>query len=157
MARHSGGTWPPRFPPAPAGREQRTLQEIEGVDWGPPPYDSYLVETCHALRHKPVGTFSVEDLRIMIGQQSSLPILLPIALEALESDPLAEGDLFAGDLLSSVVAIEDPFWCSHPQELRRVRGVAERVLGLAQEPSRVGPASAPTLELVERVRAFLAR
>ena len=31
----------------------------------------------------------------MIGQQSSLPILLPIALEELESDPLAEGDLFA--------------------------------------------------------------
>ena len=52
-------------------------------------YDSYLVTTCHELRRKPIGTFSVEDLRIMIGQQIGVPWLLPIAVEVLEEEPPA--------------------------------------------------------------------
>jgi hypothetical protein len=41
----------------------KTLDELEGVVWGEPTFDSYLVTTCHRLRTKPVDEFSVEDLR----------------------------------------------------------------------------------------------
>ena len=57
----------------------KTLDELEGVAWGEPTFDSYLVTTCHRLRTKPVDEFSVEDLRIMIGQQIGLPHLVPLA------------------------------------------------------------------------------
>ncbi len=46
---------------------EKTLEELEGVVWDEPDSASHLVTTCHALRRKPLGDFSVEDLRIMIG------------------------------------------------------------------------------------------
>lgn len=89
------------------------MDELEEVTWGEPPYDSSLVQTCHRLRKKPIGKFSVEDLRIMIGQQIGLFFLVPIALEVLEKDPLAEGDCYPGDLLNSAMNIDSTFWQRH--------------------------------------------
>jgi hypothetical protein len=51
-----------------AKRRLQNLDTLEGDEWGPPTYDSYLVATCHRLRKKPIGAFTVEDLRILIGQ-----------------------------------------------------------------------------------------
>jgi hypothetical protein len=53
----------------------------------PPPwsaeleYNSFLVRRVHELRRKPVGEFTVEDLRIMIGQEIALEVLVPRALQ----------------------------------------------------------------------------
>jgi hypothetical protein len=54
-----------------------------------------------------VDEFTVEDLRIMIGQQIGLWHLMPLTVAVLEQDPLAEGDFYAGDLLSSVISNEE--------------------------------------------------
>ena len=67
----------------------KTLQELENSDWGAPNYDSYLVSSVHRLRRKPLVEFTIEDLRILIGQNVGLPYLLPLALERLEENPLA--------------------------------------------------------------------
>ncbi|WP_165250133.1 contact-dependent growth inhibition system immunity protein [Paludisphaera soli] len=107
----------------------KTLQEIERRDWGEPTYDSYLVTTCHRLRRKPLDKFTAEDLRIMIGQKISLPILMPLAVEWLEREPLAAGRFYGGDLLAAVTAVGDDFWAIHPDSLQRVR----RVLGRVQD------------------------
>jgi hypothetical protein len=148
--------WPPRFSGAPRGADARTLTEIEGQDWGPPGFASHLVKTCHALRHKPLGTFTVEDLRIMIGQQISLAVLLPLALDSLEHDPLAEGDLEPGALLQSVLRVDPAFWRSQPGLHRRIVEVARRVLREAEEPVERGPGArvAPG-HLVQVARGFL--
>ena len=50
----------------------KTLQQLEGSDWGDPTYDSHLVTECHRLRRVPLREFTVEKLRIMIGQQIGL-------------------------------------------------------------------------------------
>jgi hypothetical protein len=84
----------------------KTLDELEGVVWGPPNYDSYLVQTCHRLRTKPVGQFDVEDLRIMIGQNIGLPYLVPLALDRLEANPWAAGHMYPGDLLKMTAQSE---------------------------------------------------
>jgi CDI immunity proteins len=155
--------WPPRFPPAPSGSEPRTLQDIEKDDWGRPSYDSYLVETCHALRQKPLGTFTVEDLRIMIGQQISLPILVPLALERLEGNPLAEGDFFPGDLLENVLLIDESFWLAHPELHRRACVAAKRGLSAFDERRRLTRSGALAGEdvdpgqVMDVVHGFLAR
>jgi hypothetical protein len=98
----------------------RSLQELEGVDWGEPTYQSSLVTTCHGLRRKPLNRFTEEDLRIMIGQKISLPYLIPLAVERLEDDPLVEARFFRGDLLAVVLRIEEPFWADHPDWFRRL-------------------------------------
>lgn len=80
-----------------------TLEELEDEVWGEPDFHSRLVLTCHALRKKDLDRFTTEDLRIMVGQTISMPILLPRAIAVLERDPLAEGDFFPGDLLSALL------------------------------------------------------
>ena len=92
----------------------KSLEELEGKDWGAPTYDSYLVTTIHRLRRKPLEGFTVEDLRIMIGQNIGLIYLLPIAIEHLKENPLASGDFGRGDLLKTVLSIDLTFWQEHP-------------------------------------------
>jgi CDI immunity proteins len=104
----------------------KSLQELEGQDWGEPTYDSHLVRTCHVLRRKPLDQFTVEDLRIMIGQGISLPILVPLAIERLEEEPLVAGDIYEGDLLAAVAKIEEGFWTNRASLLERMRQVIGR-------------------------------
>ena len=102
----------------------KTLDELEGVVWGLPVFPSYLVRTCHRLRRLPLAEFSVEDLRIMIGQQISLPFLVPAAIERLAADPFAAGHLYAGDLLENLLRVPREFWLDHPEPASRVRRIA---------------------------------
>src|SRR5687767_13247797 len=103
----------------------KTLDQLEGVVWGKPTFDSYLVTTCHRLRTKPVDEFSVEDLRIMIGQKIGLPHLVPLAIAVLEREPLAEGDFYPGDLLANLIGVIE--WLqANPEWLVRVIRVTER-------------------------------
>ncbi|MEH0547714.1 contact-dependent growth inhibition system immunity protein [Streptomyces sp. B21-105] len=65
--------------------------------------DTRLVATAHTLRRRPIRELTVEDMRLLIGQDIGLAYLLPLALEVLRENPMAEGDMYAGDLLSAVL------------------------------------------------------
>jgi hypothetical protein len=91
-----------------------TLTQIEGDDWGPPPYDSHVVTECHRLRHVPLRDLTVENLRLLIAQGISLTHTVPLALEQLLKDPMVSGDLYPGDLLKAVQGIPEDFWAQHP-------------------------------------------
>jgi hypothetical protein len=98
-----------------------TIQQIEGLDWGDPPSDSStLVRRCTALRRKPLDRFTAEDLRIMLGQRVSVPILLPLAVDMLADNPLAEGDFYPGDLLTTVLKLPSSTWMNLPDERQRL-------------------------------------
>src|SRR4029077_6378141 len=103
----------------------KSLQELEGSDWGEPTYDSHLVTTIHRLRRVPLRQFSVEDLRIMMGQNIGLKYLIPLALEHLRKDPLADGDFYPGDLLKIVLTADPKFWLDHPQWHNEVQEIAQ--------------------------------
>ena len=111
-----------------------TLTELEGEDWGEPPFPSHLVTECHRLRKVPIGDFTVENLRIMIGQNIGLDHLIPMTMQVLRRDPLASGDFFEGDLLQSVIRSEvaDPRFRSevhHRQALFEMRAQARMKKG----------------------------
>jgi hypothetical protein len=130
----------------------KCLQELEQHDWGEPTFSSHLVQTCHRLRRKPLNEFSVEDLRIMIGQGIGLHFLIPIAIERLEEEPLAEGDLYAGDLLTAVLRTDESVWARHPECLKRARKVFRRVKDSApslEQPVRESLNNAPMLLTME--------
>jgi contact-dependent growth inhibition (CDI) system CdiI-like immunity protein len=102
-----------------------TLESLEGEYWGdPPPGSTYLVRTVHHLRRKAVVSLSSEDLRIMIGQSVGLDHLIPRALDVLVVDPLVQGDLYPGDLLTTVLRVERPYWLGHLDGLRVVEEIA---------------------------------
>lgn len=93
---------------------EQSLQELEGVDWGEPTYDSSLVIECHRLHRLPLKEFNAENLRRMIGQQIGLTYLVPLALRELHKRPYAEGDLYEGALLNAVLDVEAAFWKERP-------------------------------------------
>ncbi len=93
---------------------EQSLEQIENEYWGEATYDSHLVITCHKLRKKPLKDFTVEDLRIMIGQNISLALLVPIAIEHLKQDILAKGDLYPGDLLQQAFSADENYWRKNP-------------------------------------------
>lgn len=95
----------------PADESKRTLDTVDPPVWGPvPPDATFLVRRCHELRTKPLRDFTVEDLRIMIGQQIALKHLVPLALERLQADPLVGGDDYPGDLLAAVLRADAAVW-----------------------------------------------
>lgn len=92
----------------------KTLEMLEKDNWGEPKYQSYLVATCHQLRRKPLKDFTIEDLRIMIGQNIGLKYLIPMAIEKLEENIFASGHFYEGDLLKSVLESNPAYWKSEP-------------------------------------------
>ncbi|MFL0267976.1 contact-dependent growth inhibition system immunity protein [Candidatus Clostridium radicumherbarum] len=92
----------------------KSIQELEGQNWGGPNLDSPSILTCYKLRKKAIGIFEVEDLRIMIGQKIGLDYLIPLALETLEDNIFAEGNMYSGDLLDTVLRVDNSFWENNP-------------------------------------------
>jgi hypothetical protein len=127
-------------------RSVTTIQQIDGVDRGdPPPDSSFLVRRCTELRRKPLDRFTVEDLRIMLGQQEAVPILLPLAVDMLTDNPLAEGDFYPGDLLLTVLRLPASTWVNLQDERQRLTAtVADVDLDRADLPPAVLDAVAAT-------------
>jgi hypothetical protein len=97
------------------------------------------------LRTKPLRDFTVEDLRIMIGQQIALNRLVPLALDRLRIDLLSEGDGYPVDLLASVLRADATVWEWSPDLTVEMRKLAE---SLHERPDL-------DRELRELIRAFI--
>jgi hypothetical protein len=93
----------------------KNLENLEKENWGATQLSSHLVIRTHELRKIPLVEFSVEDLRICIGQNFSLKYLIPLALEKLNENLFAEGDFYEGDLLQSVLTVNSNYWIDNPQ------------------------------------------
>jgi len=102
---------------------------------------SALATNCLTLYEKPLRDFTVENLRVMIGQSIGLELLIPLAVELLQENPFVQGDYYPGDLLSVVVQVEPGFWHAHQDFYR---SVSEIVAGL---PSLMS-------DLIEAIRRF---
>jgi hypothetical protein len=106
----------------------KSLQQLDGQDWGDPTFDSHLVIECHRLHRVPLRDFTVEDLRITIGQDIGLEHLVPLALERLHDNPFAEGAYYPCDLLVSVLGAEARFWQAHPDLCDQLIAITERAI-----------------------------
>jgi hypothetical protein len=109
----------------------RSLDELERAHWpAPSADDTSLVTAAHALRRRPIGELTVEDVRLLVGQGIGLPYLLPLALEVLRENPMAEGDMYEGDLLSAVLSRNPSAWDELPALGRELRAIVSKLTGL---------------------------
>ncbi|MFE7074640.1 contact-dependent growth inhibition system immunity protein [Streptomyces sp. NPDC057620] len=121
----------------------RSLEELERDRRPAPPADATrLVATAHALRRRPIGELAVEDMRLLIGQDVGLPHLLPLALKVLRNNPMAEGDMYEGDLLSAVLTRDPAVWTESPELGRELRAIVSALID-------------PPPELQQKVERFL--
>jgi hypothetical protein len=111
----------------------KTLEELEDEIWDEPSFQSSLVSKIHQLRKKPIITFTNEDLRLYISQQIGLDYLVPIALERLSYNPFSSGDLFTGDLLSSVLRIDREYFDENPELYLELESLVERTKEIIKE------------------------
>jgi hypothetical protein len=57
----------------------------------------------------------------------SLDVLVPLALERVEADPLTEGDYYPGDLLAAILSIPGSHWHANPEQRDRLSAVLDAV------------------------------
>ena len=115
-------------------QDLQSLDDIEGMTWGPAPEDATtLVAKVHELRRKPVGELTPEDLRLLIGQQVGVDVLLPRALDVLRRDPLTEGDFYPGDLLASVLRLPLSYWQEHSGLAEQMKAILDSIEELPPE------------------------
>jgi len=89
----------------------KSIQNLEKIDYGDPSAaPTNMVKRCLKLCRVPLDEFSIDDLRLMIGQKFALRFLIPLAIEHLRKDIFCEGDCYPGDLLQSVLSIDPSFW-----------------------------------------------
>ena len=115
----------------------KTIEELDGERWGPPEDDSHLVLEAHRLRSVPLGDLTVENLRLLLGQKIGTQWLMPLALARLTVHPLAEGDFYPGDLLTSVLGTDATYWSSHPEQLHALWGVRDLLEQLRDTSDRL--------------------
>ena len=104
------------------------LDDLEGNEWGSVEFNSSLIEKCYRLRKKPISEFTIEDLRVMIGQQIGLKYLALVALIKLKEDPMVSGDMYSGDLLDAVVSIPMIFWKENQEAYSVFEDIAKSAL-----------------------------
>ncbi len=75
-----------------------------------PEFETSLMRDMHRIERMNPVNYTAGDLMLAIGQKYLLEQTVPLAIEILEGHPLAEGDLFPGDLLLTVVRLPMPFW-----------------------------------------------
>ena len=71
----------------------------------------------------------------MIGQQISLPYLVPRAIAMLEANPLTEGDFNPGDLLYAVLRVDRTYWHTNVEQWQIVNELAETVVSAVFRPA----------------------
>jgi hypothetical protein len=104
-----------------------SIEELEGVVWPEPEYNSHLVMTCHALRKVPLHGLTAENIRMLIAQKIGLEFIVPMAMDYLEENPWGSGSFYDGDLLENVLKIDFAFWREHSDMRYRLSEVMIRV------------------------------
>lgn len=92
---------------------QKSLENLERKKTGESDTEYDLINKVLELRKIPLNQFSVEDLRMMIGQGEGLAYLIPLSLDILKDDLFTEGDFYPGDLLQNVLKVPASFWKEH--------------------------------------------
>jgi CDI immunity proteins len=93
-----------------------------------------------------LNEFTIDDLRLMIGQKISLNHLMPLAIERLQSDPLAEGDYYPGDLLCTVLSVSPAHWDDNNVQRNEVEMIATQALQRFQFDDEISDVERKALE-----------
>ena len=105
----------------------KSLEQLEKDYWREPQeYPTTVVKRSYEYRKKPLTDLTIEEIRLLISQSIGLEHLVPLALEKLDENILAEGDFYEGDLLVALSNVPTEFWVKHPNLLIDLEKKIER-------------------------------
>ena len=107
--------------------ENKSLEELENDHWEEPKeFPTGMVKNCYEYRKIKLDDLKIEQIRLLISQQIGLEYLTELALEKLEWNILAEGDLYEGDLLEAVSKLPPKFWSEKRILFQKLKRLVER-------------------------------
>lgn len=100
----------------------KSISQLEGWKWK----NEIPTRTTHGgiecrfydLHNQPISELNLSDIRFLIGQNSGLEYLVPIAISILKEEIFLEVEYYPGDLLCTLFLInnEPNYWKSHSKE-----------------------------------------
>lgn len=106
----------------------KSLQQVQGDRRPAPGADATrLVRAVAAARRIPLSELTTEQLRLLLGQREGLAWVVPAAVAALRSDPLAEGDCYPGDVLAGLLGLPAEYWAAHPDHAAQVDALLDAI------------------------------
>jgi hypothetical protein len=88
----------------------KTLEQLENSYWPAYNYETNLIRRCHEYRKIKLNEMTIENIRLLLGQNIGLEYLIPLAIDKLKQDILVSGDLFEGDLLLNILNTDKSYW-----------------------------------------------
>jgi len=111
-----------------------TIEQLERDIWKAPGKDvSALIVNVYKARKKLLAHLSVEDLRLLISQGIGLKYTIPLAIELLKFNVLAEGDHYEGDLLLSVLRVDHHYWVGNIEDAQSLRDIYQENIDLIEQ------------------------
>jgi len=105
------------------------LDRLQGIPEPPVPTEEEfpLPAWYRAVRGLPLGELGVANIARACRQKIHLEQVVPLALELLESEPLA-GELYDGELMVSLKSVPLIYWSKHDVERRSLTSVVSALL-----------------------------
>lgn len=104
----------------------KSLEQLENDYWKEESeFPTSLIQRCFEYRKIKLSDLTNEQIRLLISQKIGLKYLIKIALEILNQNVIAEGDLYRGDLLDAVSKTPTEFWNEKQTELQTLIKIVE--------------------------------
>lgn len=103
----------------------KSIEEYEHDFWKEQDFPTELVKKAFVLRKKKLKDLDASDLRVAIGQGVALPYTVPLAFEMLKDNLMVDADFYPGDILKSLLEIDEFFWKGHCSLWQEVNSLIE--------------------------------
>lgn len=111
----------------------RSLNDIYGWQKTPEPYESNLIRQCEEACAIPIEEIKLCDLNTLVMQGIGLSVLLKIAIPIIEVAPWIETENYPGDLVVSLLVVDDEINALEPNYIKRIGASARRLLAISRE------------------------
>jgi len=100
--------------------ETKSIEQLQCNSRSEAGSPSGVAARCHQFSRVPVKDLSTEQVRLLLSQDVGTIFLLDKTLQILETDILADGDFYPGDLLSAILNINKIYWKTKPDLAARL-------------------------------------
>jgi hypothetical protein len=104
--------------------ENKSINELMGSAFSNATGEtSYLIKRVEELCNTPISEFEIEDFRLLINQGIALNYLVSPAIDILSNNLFAEGDYYEGELLKSILTINESIWKEQPNLKEKLKQI----------------------------------
>lgn len=136
----------------------KSLEELENNYWPDmEEYPSGLVKKVYELRKVKLSALQPGDIRLMLVQNTSLALLVPLALDILEREILIDATYYEGDLLFAAVRIKEEYWLTYPEDAMALAALIGKSHKEINECEYLQEANDGELKALHKINQFLVK